>query len=363
MSFVEHAERTAHPGGHIPQRHTVRVPALVTGVGPALLPLFIHDVSRRGMYIAFQNHAAAIDEKWVSIGAAIAVTFNATIDGIRRPVKVQAQIRRRDEHGIGVRLVGCDEPVMAALRSLVLDAMAKRGERASIPTEAVAPPDPAPENNPETALADCEALLQIHGPKVIGAYMAGIEASLWHAKFAAPLSAQRRIQSAIERFSKARPQIELDTQAKLASIFGEYHRGNSVHAPDHASAETGGLSLVQSSELRGSIAIAAAAERIGSLLAGNWFELAQRLSQATLASPEEGPIAPGAVCFLLRDALAENRRLGIRNQVDLTAGFTDGFVSRLDALYGEMNAALERHGLRAAPAKAVARSKNTGLSR
>ncbi len=361
MSFVEQTERPAPTNVQIPQRHAVYVHAIVGGLGPTLIPLYIRDVSRRGMYLAFQGHAAAVDEQWVGIGAAIMIVFKATIDGHRQPVKVQAEIRRRDENGIGVRLVTRDESVLAALRSLVIDAMANRGKWAQVPTQSAMPQDSPPKNNlPEKALTECEALLQKLGPPVIAAYMSGIEASLWNAKSAAPLSAQRKIGNIIEPFEKARQRIEQITQAQLTAAFGEYHRGKQIDNRDETSKNTGGLSLVESSELRVSFAIVEAVDRIGARLAGSWFELKQRLAQVTLRTVESSPISPGAVCFRLRNALFDDPRLGALRQIDLTDGFTDEFARRLDALYRDMAALLSHLGLSPMPVKTTASPKNIG---
>ena len=347
MSFVDRAQRPAPPNDQIPQRHAVYVHAMVTGLGPISIPLFIRDISRRGMYIAFQGHAAAVDERWISVGAAITIAFKATIDGNRRPVKVQAEIRRRDENGIGVRLVTCEASVLAALRSLVIDAMANRGKKKQVSSESVTPPKSPPATGPDQALAACEALLQQLGPAVMQAYLTGLEVALWKTKFTAPLSEQRKIQHVIETFEKARQRSEQTMFAQLTVAFGRYHRGQQTDLDAEDTDDTDGLLLVESSALRVALAIADAVDRIGSLLAGTWLELNQRLAQVILAPVDGSPISPAAICLRLRNALFDDPNLGALRQIDLTDGFTDEFVQHLDALYQELGVALDRLGFHA----------------
>ena len=102
MSAPDRTERRSGVIGRHQQRHAVKVQAIVTGLAPSILPLdvrggncepiliplsrlrereiddhstsranhyfrrehlVIRDVSRRGMYIAFGTHAAAVDEE------------------------------------------------------------------------------------------------------------------------------------------------------------------------------------------------------------------------------------------------------------------------------------------------------------
>jgi hypothetical protein len=93
MSVVESAERAAPPKIQIPQRHVVDVRAMVSGLGPSSLPLLIRDVSRRGMYLAFEGEGkgggAGVDAQWISIGTAITIAFETLIDGRPRAFEIK----------------------------------------------------------------------------------------------------------------------------------------------------------------------------------------------------------------------------------------------------------------------------------
>ena len=112
----------------ISQRYPVRVEAIVVGLASVELPLVIRDVSRRGMYLAFANYAAAIDPRRVAVGAEIVITFKAEIGGYQQRVTARGEIRRRDADGIGVRLVTVEPVVRAALRNLILETIAAHTE-------------------------------------------------------------------------------------------------------------------------------------------------------------------------------------------------------------------------------------------
>ena len=130
----------------ISQRYPVRVEAIVVGLASVELPLVIRDVSRRGMYLAFANYAAAIDPRRVAVGAEIAITFKAEIGGYQQRVTARGEIRRRDADGIGVRLVTVEPVVRAALRNLILETIAAHTEiaraMASPPDHSNAPKEP-----------------------------------------------------------------------------------------------------------------------------------------------------------------------------------------------------------------------------
>jgi Protein of unknown function (DUF1631) len=361
MGFVESTERPAPTTQiQIPQRHAVDVQAVVTGLGPSAFPLLIRDVSRRGMYLSLAGDGAGVAAQWITIGTAITIAFKALIDGQPCSFEVQAEIRRRDESGLGVRLVACDTSVKAALQSLVIEAMARRDPTTQVPSDAVTPANSVSPNGPAQALAECEDLLRKLGPPVIEAYLTGIEASLWQAKHEAPLSAQRKLQTLIELCEKSSSLSATTTHANLTAAFSQYHRGLKMDAHGERANDLHGLSLVESSELRAALAIADAVERIGARLASSWFDLKQRLAQVTLPVIDSSPISPVAFCFRLRDSVFDDPSLGALRAVDLTTGFSDEFVRRLDALYRAMGEALESLGYRVATSQITAQAANAG---
>ena len=120
------------PTEAISQRYPVCVEAIVVGLASVELPLVIRDVSRRGMSLAFANYAAAIDPRRVAVGAEVSINFKADIGGYQQRIKAQGEIRRRDSDGIGVRLVTVDPLVGAAMRGLILEAIAAHTEIARV---------------------------------------------------------------------------------------------------------------------------------------------------------------------------------------------------------------------------------------
>ena len=188
MSAPDRTERRSGVIGRHQQRHAVKVQAIVTGLAPSILPLVIREVSRRGMYIAFGTHAAAVDEEWAKIGANLKISFKVTVDGYRQRITVYGQIKRIEPEGIGVRLVTSEETTLAALRSLVVDAIATRS---AAPRAAHKPVTP-PADELVQALPECEGLLQRHFPTILDAYLQGILNVLSRRKCGAPNSGGRR---------------------------------------------------------------------------------------------------------------------------------------------------------------------------
>ena len=128
MAIVKPTPPALTPTEEISPRYPVRVEAIVVGLAAVELPLVIRDVSRRGMYLAFANYAAAIDPRRVAVGAEVSIFFKADIGGYQQRIKAQGEIRRRDSDGIGVRLVTVDPLVRAAMRGLILEAIAAHTE-------------------------------------------------------------------------------------------------------------------------------------------------------------------------------------------------------------------------------------------
>lgn len=350
MSAVAQNEQPPASREQIPQRHAVSVQAMVSGLGASPIPLVIRDISRRGMYLVFDDHAAAIDERWLTPGAALTIDFTATLNGQRLRMSVQAQIRRRDQGGLGVRLSQADEPTLAALRSLVMEAMAIRDTpRVQTPRSA------EPASKAEQTITQVEALLQQYMPAVLDAYLNGVALSLVSAKYSTTVVAeQRRYLNLLAMFEKSQARIQHTAGALLMAEFGAYIRSDTIDASHHSGHHyAGGLSLVDSLELRASLAITEAVDRIGALLMGPWEELAQRMAQLSSRALKDNPLHPGAICFRLRNAIFDDPALGALRQIDLTAGFTPAFAEHMETLFRAMNTTLERCGLHATPSKRV----------
>lgn len=343
MKVVEHSASPPPASGQLPQRHAVSVQAMVSGLGTTPVPLVIRDISRRGMYLVFDESSAAIDEQWLSHGAALTIEFAATVNGQRCRVSAHAQIRRRDRGGIGVRLSTQDDLIRSALRSLVMEAMATRDELAHISLPA------GPASKAEQTIAETEALLREHVPNVLDAYLNGIASSLMDAKYGTPvMTEQRRYMNLLATFEKSRPRIQHAAGALIMAEFGAYLRSENSAGHARLQHETA-LALVESSDLRASLAITEAMDRIGALLRRPWEELALRMSQLSSRAREENPLHPGAICFRLRNAIFDDPALGALRQIDLTAGFTPRFAQQLEALYRALNTLLERCGIHAKP--------------
>ena len=58
-------------------------------------------------------------------------------------------------------------------------------------------------------------------------------------------------------------------------------------------------------------------------------------------------VAPGTLCHQIRDTIYFDDQLTRLRQVDLTKGFSEAFVTALEAMYDDLVAVFARHGVRA----------------
>ena len=343
MSAPDRTERRSGVIGRHQQRHAVKVQAIVTGLAPSILPLVIREVSRRGMYIAFGTHAAAVDEEWAKIGANLKISFKATVDGYRQRITVYGQIKRIEPEGIGVRLVTSEETTLAALRSLVVDAIATRS---AAPRAAHKPVTPPADEALVQALPECEGLLQRHFPTILDAYLQGILNVLSRSKCGAPSFGEKQtIQTVIYLLEKNRHRIEQVTHLGLIAAFETYYRGQAQSVRETSFNGAANLALLESSDQRASLAMIAAADLVSKRVGLRWHKVTQRLADVSRPSAGTSPIGPTAMCYRVRDLLYQDASLGVLREIDPTTGFGDEFVHALGALYRDMNSAFERRGL------------------
>jgi len=317
-----------------PARSRLAIRALVAGLSPQVMPMVIRDIARDGMSLEFEDHTSAVDERWATIGAGVLVFFVSVIDGQRKRTSVFGRIRRRETHGIVVRLLGLEEDTVEALNYLLSLSGAKRAK---------ATPPPAPAVSNDTLIQECGAVLRHYAPVLAAHYLDGVVAALQGMKAQAAVADHKKFSSMLMELNAARVRLDGTMQARTAlaldNLFGHDHGAL-------ASAE-GSLSLVESIDLRSSLAVMEAIHEISTRLRNVWLACERALQYIVPPRTDLTAVAPGTLCHQIRDTIYFDEHLTRLRQVDLTAGFTEAFVSALEALYGDLNGVFARHGMRA----------------
>ncbi len=316
----------------------LRVRALVAGLAPAVLPMTIAGVSRAGMVLALDATASAIDDRWAVIDTGVLVIFVTELDGRRERVTVHGRLRRRTPEAVELRLVAVDERTVEALRSVVRSARAgaKRAAAASRVTREMV----------DKALIDC---VDRHAAAIVAAYLDALGAAIAHSRDVAQAHGDtKKFVGAALDLDEARPRVEAGMVRYLQAQARDFLQGESGnHDGGRPLLLEGGLSLVESTDLRAALAVTDVVNKVAARLTGLWAPLQHRLALLTRRQAEDCGLAPALLCHHLRDTLFHDESLGALRFVDLTAGLSNDFVARLEALYGELNGILDRHGVRA----------------
>ena len=317
-------------------RHAVRARALVAGLGPSVVPMMIHELWTQSMRLGFEGQAVGVDERWAVVGAGILIIFKAAGVSETRRATVHGRIQRCDAQGIEARLVALDDEALAALRSLV-SAQTASARRESRPPVA---PAPAPEVTAAAIAALCLACVRQRLPGVVAAYLDTLAAILHGSADAA--SGSKRANVLVTGFERAREHMAQaildDALTSVADYLGDQTAAG-------AGGSIGGLSLLESIDLRATLLVTEAVEDVALRLRASWTDLEQRLAQVVPPDGDGNALAPMVFCHHFRDAIYFDQQLGALRQIDLAAGFSDAFVMSLEKLYRELSALLERHGV------------------
>ena len=327
-------------------RHGVGVRALVAGLAPVVLPLVIRYIERSTMMLAYDNNAAAIDERWATVGAGVMVIFKIGPTTERERVTVHGHLTQRFADGIEVKLIALDDAAIAALRSLISEAQGGRsGGQAS--TSRSAAKTVAPSRT--TALIACEAAAKQHIVAPLSALLDGLAVQLQALRSGARTPAEhKRYDSWSTIFNGARAPLLQNLTGVVAENFSAFLRQPaSAHEDGGHDLLAGGLSLMESTDLRASLVVAEVINRIASGVQPSWHDLSSQLAQLAAQKVDDCILSPSLLCHQLRDLLDNDANFSNWHQFDLSAGFTERFAQRLDELYGALSAVLSSHGIQA----------------
>lgn len=120
-------QRRRHP------REAVRLAATVSGAGLSEIPVWIHNVSRDGMLLAFAERP---DRGRFRFGTPIRVTIGPGPDEAVPLLALRAQIRWIFAYGVGVKVSSADSGAMKALRTVVSDRLRDAAAADAAPEDA-----------------------------------------------------------------------------------------------------------------------------------------------------------------------------------------------------------------------------------
>lgn len=327
------AAHSDNPSATLPARSRLAIRALVAGLGPQVMPMLIRDIARDGMTLEFEDHASAVDERWATPGAGVLVFFVSVIKGQRQRSSVFGRIRQREAHGLVVRLLGLEEDTVEALNYLLSLSGARRAK---------ASPPPAPAVSNDTLLAECGAVLRRHAPLLAAHYLDGVVITLQDMKAqTAVANEHKRYSSMLMELNAARARLDATMQTRTAlAIDNLFH-----HEHGALGSAEGSLSLVESIDLRSSLAVMEAIHEISTRLRSTWLACERALQYVVPPRTDLTAVAPGTLCHQIRDTIYFDEHLTRLRQVDLTKGFSEPFIAALEALYADMAAVFARHNV------------------
>jgi hypothetical protein len=150
-------EQTAQTDRRARRRHAIHVDALLTGLGQRAYACTIRDCCSRGLRLAFgpsmtENRPAELEHD-IRIG----VHFLVPVDEKMKHIDLQGRVARVFSNGLGVELLEVTPKVIAALRTIVLSAVAE--QRLKDSTEPVRTLSNAARNELERRLGLCRDTL------------------------------------------------------------------------------------------------------------------------------------------------------------------------------------------------------------
>lgn len=306
-------------------RNEVRARALVAGLAPSVIPMIIRAWSADSMLLLFEGPKNTVDERWATTGAGVLMTFKGTVGQRTERVTVHGRIRKRNERGIEARLLAVDDQTLEALRSLT-PARAKSAE-------------PTPALLTDAVASLCQNAVKSRLPGLASVFLDALELSLGGGTIG-----NQRGATLLAEFARRRPLMEqaiVDTTlADVADCFND-EAGNSRSA-------TGGLSLIESIDLRAALLVTETVNGIAEQMRAVWADLEPRLEQIVTQRSDTDALAPSAFCHHFRDAIFFDHQFGALCHVDLTAGYSDAFVEAVEGMYRELIDILERNGIHSA---------------
>jgi hypothetical protein len=306
-------------------RHEVRARALVAGLAPSVIPMIIRAWSADTMLLLFEGPKNTVDERWAKIGAGVLVTFKGTVGQHAERATVHGRIRKRTVRGIEAQLLALDDPTLEALRSLTPIPVRSAEATPALTTDAVA--------------SLCKSAVKSRLPRLATAFLDALEISLGGGTIG-----NKRGASLHAEFARRRPSMEQaivdKALADIADCFSD-DDGNGGGA-------TGGLSLIESIDLRAALLVTETVHGIAEQLRGLWADLEPRLEQIVAQKSDADALAPSAFCHHFRDAIFFDHQFGALCQIDLTAGYSDAFIEAVEDMYRELIDILDRNGIRCA---------------
>ncbi len=150
-------EQTAQSDRRARRRHAIHVDALLTGLGQRAYACTIRDCCSRGLRLAFGPSMLDSRPAELEHDIRVGVHFLVPVDEKMRHIDLHGRIARVFSNGLGVELLDVTPKVIAALRTIVLSAIAE--QRLRVGTEPVRTLSSAAKNEYERRLSLCSETL------------------------------------------------------------------------------------------------------------------------------------------------------------------------------------------------------------
>lgn len=339
----EQAERVDADGGadrRVRLRHAVHVEAVITVPGMAGRACFIRDLGRGGMYLDLRSELGHRPEVELLPGMQVAIAFSVDIDGRRVRTAARGRIAHVQPGGIGVRLTGADEPLLAAMRALVSEASAARARAAALGLIGA----DADRGEPQAMLRDLERALAPYAARLVSTLLRHASRQLARLCAETGSAAERaRLELSSTNFDQSLAHVGTMLERDLIESF---RATLGTAALPVVSAQAQELALMETNDLADVIALGQVIDGMERDLAAGTFEFDQRLGLllGRAVDRHNSALSPESICRTLCDSLlARFPPLPLRV---LTQGaLAQEWTRALAELYRDLNALMTARGV------------------
>lgn len=336
------SERRAYP------RHAVFLDALLTVKGLRPWPCKIRDFCLGGMFLAFDYHTGesiSVQDNAIARGDVIDIDFCVPTEGMQKRFRLQAEVARTFEGGIGVAFSEPDPTALLALQRLASKTQQKlTSAYREHPVDVVAGSSQEKKCSVDVydVLAASKELLANHLPTMLHVFFREIDKRL----VVSSRDAQNNVEQSyyFDAITELRKREERIIEAFCRSILDQMDQLVNLEAPKQKRKEEPlpELSLVEKDDFEEFLTIAEIISNVESCYRESLYAIAQRFSYGLEAQidNENNPVAPAAICHAFRDALEDLSLNHMATQV-IYKVFEELLVHRLGAFYDALNGMLK----------------------
>ncbi|MEZ5445649.1 MAG: hypothetical protein R3F45_07715 [Gammaproteobacteria bacterium] len=334
-------EQTAQSDRRARRRHAIHVDALLTGLGQRAYACTIRDCCSRGLRLAFGPSMLESRPAELEHDIRVGVHFLVPVEEKMKHIDLHGRVARVFSNGLGVELLEVTPKVIAALRTIVLSAVAE--QRLRDRNEPVRTVSSAAKNEYDRRLALCCDTLDREAGTLANTLLNALEEKMADALGRTDRAFDRNQHVlAISALKQSRANVATQLQVLLLGEFFTFTQ-SAAHPDDVGiAAEGGDADRPDAADLSVFLALGEIIAHLEVHLRGRAEALELALGQllGRSVNHQNNPLSAENVCRVVFDLLASvwpNRP----NAEVLRDALRDGLSAALPALYDRLNEALK----------------------